>query len=87
MLAALVAGILALPGAAEPAGSAGAYPIAQLGTELLGDYLVPFELSSVLLLLTMIGAAYLAKGRRREDGGGRGGESPSTLSQQARQWS
>lgn len=43
------------------------YPVAALGQALLGDYLVPFELASVLLLVVMIGAAYLAKGRRRED--------------------
>jgi NADH:ubiquinone oxidoreductase subunit 6 (subunit J) len=48
----------------EPDG--GAYPIAALGQALLGDYLVPFEIASVLLLVVMIGAAYLAKGRRRE---------------------
>jgi len=40
------------------------YPILKLGQALLGDYLVPFELASVLLLVVMIGAAYLAKGRR-----------------------
>ena len=39
----------------------------ELGQVLLGDYLVPFEIVSVLLLVVMIGAAYLAKGRRRED--------------------
>jgi NADH-quinone oxidoreductase subunit J len=43
------------------------YPVAALGQALLGDYLVPFELASVLLLVVMIGAAYLAKGRRREE--------------------
>ncbi len=43
------------------------YPIAALGQALLGDYLVPFELASVLLLVVMIGAAYLAKGRKREE--------------------
>lgn len=42
------------------------YPVLRLGTALLGDFLVPFELISVLLLAVMIGAAYLAKGRRRE---------------------
>jgi NADH-quinone oxidoreductase subunit J len=42
------------------------YPVDQLGQALLGDYLVPFELSSVLLLVVMIGAAYLAKGRKAE---------------------
>ncbi len=40
--------------------------ILALGQALLGDYLAPFELASVLLLVVMIGAAYLAKGRRRE---------------------
>jgi NADH-quinone oxidoreductase subunit J len=45
---------------------AGGYPVDKLGQTLLGDYLVPFELASVLLLVVMIGAAYLAKGRRRE---------------------
>lgn len=43
-----------------------AYPIRDLGTALLGDYLLPFELVSVVLLVVMIGAAYLAKGRRRD---------------------
>ena len=42
------------------------YPLTQLGQALLGDYLVPFEVASVLLLVVMIGAAYLAKARRRE---------------------
>ena len=42
------------------------YPVARLGQVLLGDYLVPFEIISVLLLVVMIGAAYLAKARRRE---------------------
>jgi NADH-quinone oxidoreductase subunit J len=42
------------------------YPMARLGQALLGDYLVPFEISSVLLLVVMIGAAYLAKARRRQ---------------------
>jgi NADH-quinone oxidoreductase subunit J len=42
------------------------YHVDRLGQILLGDYLVPFEIVSVLLLAVMIGAAYLAKGRRRE---------------------
>ena len=42
------------------------YPMDQFGQALLGDFLVPFELASVLLLVVMIGAAYLAKGRKRE---------------------
>jgi NADH:ubiquinone oxidoreductase subunit 6 (subunit J) len=59
------------------------YPINALGQALLGDYLVPFEIVSVLLLVVMIGAAYLAKGRRREEDSTRG----PTMSRQARQWS
>jgi NADH-quinone oxidoreductase subunit J len=42
------------------------YPVDRLGQVLLGDFLVPFEIVSVLLLVVMIGAAYLAKARRRE---------------------
>jgi len=61
----------------------GLYPVDKLGQILLGDYLVPFEVVSVLLLAVMIGAAYLAKGRRRE-----GEETPgsSAMSQRAREW-
>jgi NADH-quinone oxidoreductase subunit J len=35
--------------------------VAAIGQALLGTYLVPFELASVLLLAVMIGAAYLAQ--------------------------
>ena len=42
------------------------YALSKLGQALLGDYLVPFELASVLLLTVMVGAAYLARGRRAE---------------------
>lgn len=42
-------------------------PMQRLGEALLGDFLVPFELISVLLLAVMIGAAYLAKARSRGD--------------------
>ena len=58
------------------------YPMDKLGQALLGDFLVPFELVSVLLLVVMIGAAFLAKGRRREEE-----KTESSLSQRARQWS
>jgi len=51
---------------AAVAQSAPNYPVDKLGLALLGDYLVPFELASVLLLVVLIGAAYLATGRRRE---------------------
>lgn len=42
------------------------YGVLNLGTALLGDYLLPFELISVVLLVVMIGAAYLAKARPPE---------------------
>ena len=59
-----------IPTAAPPTDDpAGGYPMARLGQALLGDYLLPFEIVSVLLLVVMIGAAYLAKGRRREGEG------------------
>lgn len=65
LLVALIAGILRTKFASN-ALEVSSYPVDKLGQTLLGDYLVPFELSSVLLLVVMIGAAYLAKGRRRE---------------------
>ena len=51
--------------ASRPFGE-GYYPMDIVGAKLLGDYLLPFEIVSVLLLAVMIGAAYLAKARRRE---------------------
>jgi NADH-quinone oxidoreductase subunit J len=65
MFVALVAAIVSAKWtiAAEPGG---AYPLTRLGTALLGEFLFPFELASVLLLVVMIGAAYLAKGRREK---------------------
>ena len=74
-------------GSAPPAAAGGAeegYPMAKLGQALLGDYLLPFEIASVLLLVVMIGAAYLAKARRRET---QAGATDSPASRQARAWS
>src|SRR5436190_24127266 len=65
LLFALIMGILRTRFANNPIDFA-AYPVDRLGQVLLGDYLVPFEVVSVLLLVVMIGAAYLAKARRRE---------------------
>lgn len=61
------------------------YPMTRLGQALLGDYLLPFEIVSVLLLVVMIGAAYLAKGRRNEDRSSPAVETEA--SRQARAWS
>jgi NADH-quinone oxidoreductase subunit J len=62
------------------------YPVALLGQKLLGDYLLPFEIASVLLLVVMIGAAYLAKGRRREEDAVARAIMERELSREARQW-
>lgn len=39
----------------------GHYQVAAIGRALLSDYLVPFEVAAVLLLVVMIGAAYMAR--------------------------
>ena len=41
-------------------------PVATIGKELLTTYLVPFEVASVVLLVVMIGAAYMARQESRE---------------------
>ncbi len=63
-------GAIALWGYARPAAAAttqAAIPVAgnveQVGWLLYTDYLVPFEVASVLLLVAMVGAIVLAKGR------------------------
>ena len=66
MAAALISAMIRSGMFLRVAGENAAYPILQLGEALLGDYLVPFEIISVLLLAVMIGAAYLAKGRKRQ---------------------
>lgn len=54
----------ALPGGAaeQPARIAA---VRDIGVALLTDHLVPFEVSSVLLLAVMVGAAYLARPEKR----------------------
>ncbi|MCP4245839.1 MAG: hypothetical protein GY778_02215 [bacterium] len=47
-------------------GPTDAIPVAVIGKELLTTYLVPFEAASVLLLVVMIGAAYLARQEKGE---------------------
>ncbi len=41
--------------------------VAQIGESLLQTYLLPFEAASVLLLVVMIGAAYLARQEKHTD--------------------
>jgi NADH-quinone oxidoreductase subunit J len=53
----------------QPLLNTAGYPLDALGQALLGDFLLPFELSSVILLVVMIGAAFLAKARRRGKNG------------------
>ena len=45
--------------------NASVFTVAELGNALLTDYLVPFEVASVLLLAVMIGAAFLARPEKR----------------------
>jgi len=67
LMAALVLAMNSFPFPMAEADVQGKYPLVSLGQALLGDYLIPFEIASVLLLVVMIGAAYLAKGRRHEE--------------------
>jgi NADH:ubiquinone oxidoreductase subunit 6 (subunit J) len=83
LLVALIIGIANYPFPQSQGAPTGKYPVVTLGQALLGDYLIPFEIASVLLLVVMIGAAYLAKARRRE---GTGLEQ-TAASKTMRQWS
>ena len=88
LLIALVLAVMSYrfgPAAGVPLSEEAGYPLDRLGQALLGDYLLPFEIASVLLLVVMIGAAYLAKGRRREEPVA--GRTDSASSRQMRAWS
>jgi len=52
-----------LPAASAPANPFG---IEQLGYALLSTYALPFEIAGILLLVVMVGAAYIAKGRHAD---------------------
>ncbi len=54
-----------LPAARGPVEPGKVAPMRDVGHALLTDYLVPFEVTSVLLLAVMLGAAYLARPQRR----------------------
>jgi len=60
------------PGALPTEGGGEHYGIADLGRNLLGKYALPLELAGVLLLVVMIGAAYIAKGRQADLAEGEG---------------
>jgi NADH-quinone oxidoreductase subunit J len=49
------------PAAAAPAGSDALVNVNEVGRLLYIDYLVPFEVASILLLVAMVGAIILAR--------------------------
>lgn len=62
-------GVVELAGGFQPStpgASVEHYGVAELGQNLLSKYALPFELAGVLLLVVMIGAAYIAKGRHSD---------------------
>jgi len=62
--------------------TAGSPTLISIGQSLLGDYLLPFELSSVVLLVVLIGAAYLARAGKKPTH-----EQSAELSEQAKKMS
>jgi NADH-quinone oxidoreductase subunit J len=64
LLTALVLVVLRTRFPQSASSGTGSTSIDVFGRSLLGKYIVPFELASVLLLVVMIGAAYIARGRR-----------------------
>ena len=67
MLATVLAPTMTQAPAIGDAQAAAAEPtVADIGKAILSDYLVPFEVAAVLLLVVMIAAAYMA--RRRAEG-------------------
>ncbi|GAB4533276.1 MAG: NADH-quinone oxidoreductase subunit J [Anaerolineae bacterium] len=58
---AVVLGHVDWPVANEQALASPSVSVGQLGQELLGPYVIPFEVASVLLMLALIGAVILAR--------------------------
>jgi NADH-quinone oxidoreductase subunit J len=52
-----------LPATAPPLQTAGGGNVEQLGLSLFSTYIIPFEATSILLLVAMVGAVVLARGR------------------------
>lgn len=67
LLAAVVSGATGTPGDDRPLPGAGPLGLGFLGVTAKDDvgYLLPFEIVSVHLLVVLIGAAYLARAKRR----------------------
>jgi len=65
VVAAALAGLLlaaaVLTPAAKPPAEGGAATVEGFGRALLSQYLAPFEVAGVLLLVVMVGAAYMAR--------------------------
>jgi len=61
LLIGLTAVLLQTDWSAGAVAQEGVFSVAAFGEALLTDYLLPFEVASVLLLATMVGAAYLAR--------------------------
>jgi NADH-quinone oxidoreductase subunit J len=64
-LAAIAAWGFAVPSAAAPGPGLRADNVEQIGMLLYTDYLIPFEVASILLLVAMVGAIVLAKREAR----------------------
>lgn len=61
VLGLMLLGALAIPFAAPPATGTGAGDVATIGLSLFRDYLLPFEVTSILILVAVLGAMVLAK--------------------------
>jgi len=63
VLAVLLYATFANPWSMRGSGPQPRFETPEIGRKLLGDYLLPFEAVSVLLLVAMVGATYMARGR------------------------
>ncbi|MBL1217716.1 MAG: hypothetical protein D8M59_09495 [Planctomycetes bacterium] len=61
----------------ETADTAASFGVTELGRSMLTKYMIPFEVAGVLLLVVMIGAAYIAKGRHEQADSGSSGGGPT----------
>lgn len=61
LFVALASVMVGVPWQTDAVAGTDVVPVRVIGSALLQQYLVPFEVASVLLLVVMIGAAYLAR--------------------------